>query len=195
MAQEPPAPEEKSESETTGGEETPAAEAPADPAPDPPEAETEPEATSAEPPEEPPADAEAPVTEPAPPAAGAAGLTADDKLWGLLAHLSGLVCCLVGPLIVWAVKKDQSKFVAYCALLQALTNAIVLVVVVVLQVGAISLIVMLGPIGLIIHLLQFVVGLGYAGITIMWAIQANGGATPQAPVLGDMARQWSGWEG
>jgi uncharacterized Tic20 family protein len=52
-----------------------------------------------------------------PEASAATGeLTPDDKLWGMLAHLSALVagwfgCSFLGPLIVWLIKKDQSKFV------------------------------------------------------------------------------------
>jgi uncharacterized Tic20 family protein len=46
-------------------------------------------------------------------------LTAEDRQWGLFAHLSALLGLLVGgltfigPLIVWLVKKDESKFVDY----------------------------------------------------------------------------------
>ena len=44
--------------------------------------------------------------------------TEDERMWGLIAHLSGLLASLLGglsflgPLIVWLVKKDQSPFVA-----------------------------------------------------------------------------------
>jgi uncharacterized Tic20 family protein len=44
--------------------------------------------------------------------------TADDRMWGMLAHLSSVIAILVGglsflgPLIVWIIKKDQSPFVA-----------------------------------------------------------------------------------
>src|SRR4029453_11198418 len=43
--------------------------------------------------------------------------TADERTWGLLAHLSSLIASLLGgmtflgPLIVWLIKKDQSPFV------------------------------------------------------------------------------------
>jgi uncharacterized Tic20 family protein len=48
------------------------------------------------------------------------GLTNDDRTWGMMAHLSGILAAIVtgflggwaGPLIVWLVKKDQSEFVA-----------------------------------------------------------------------------------
>jgi uncharacterized Tic20 family protein len=40
-------------------------------------------------------------------------LTDDDKLWGMLAHLSPLIGLgIIGPLIVMIMYKDKSKFVA-----------------------------------------------------------------------------------
>jgi len=36
----------------------------------------------------------------------------EDKLWAMLAHLSGLIgLSFIGPLIIWIIKKDSSVFV------------------------------------------------------------------------------------
>src|SRR6059058_2040891 len=37
--------------------------------------------------------------------------TPDDRTMALVAHLTGILTWFVGPLIVWLIKKDQSKFV------------------------------------------------------------------------------------
>jgi uncharacterized Tic20 family protein len=43
--------------------------------------------------------------------------SAEEKQWGVLAHLAGLIASLLGglsflgPLVVWLIKKDQSPFV------------------------------------------------------------------------------------
>ena len=43
--------------------------------------------------------------------------TADDRTWGMLAHLSALVAMwlggfsFLGPLVVWLVKRNQSQFI------------------------------------------------------------------------------------
>ena len=37
--------------------------------------------------------------------------TQDDKTMGMLAHLLGIVLAVLGPLIIWLMKKDQSPFV------------------------------------------------------------------------------------
>ncbi len=46
-------------------------------------------------------------------------VSADDRQWGMFAHLSALLglflggITFVGPLIIWLIKKDQSRFVDY----------------------------------------------------------------------------------
>lgn len=58
---------------------------------------------------------QAPVPEPQPapspaPAAGAEP-SKDDRTMAMLAHLLALVLGILGPLIIWLIKKDQSAFV------------------------------------------------------------------------------------
>jgi uncharacterized protein len=44
--------------------------------------------------------------------------TQDERFWGMIAHLAALAGCIVpfgnilGPLLVWLLKRDQSAFVA-----------------------------------------------------------------------------------
>jgi uncharacterized Tic20 family protein len=65
-----------------------------------------------------------PVTPPLPPdvaevssAAPAAGVpgsipsTPDDRTMAMLCHLGGILTAFIVPLIIWLIKKDQSKFV------------------------------------------------------------------------------------
>jgi uncharacterized protein len=56
-----------------------------------------------------------------PPAAPQA-LSEDERTWGMVAHFSALaffvlpvVGCVIGPLVVWAIKKDQYPFAAEAA--------------------------------------------------------------------------------
>lgn len=60
---------------------------------------------------------EQPAPNPAPDA-GTGTPSADERQWGMIAHLSALIGLLVGfmflgPLIVWLMKKDQSEYVSY----------------------------------------------------------------------------------
>ena len=43
-------------------------------------------------------------------------MTQDERTMAMLAHLLGIVTGFLGPLVIWLIKKDQSKFVAYHAL-------------------------------------------------------------------------------
>ncbi|MGB8193904.1 MAG: DUF4870 domain-containing protein, partial [Chitinophagaceae bacterium] len=38
--------------------------------------------------------------------------TSDERTMALLSHILGLVIWIIGPLIIYLVKKDESKFVA-----------------------------------------------------------------------------------
>ena len=39
------------------------------------------------------------------------GITSDEKLWALLAHLSYFVVGIIGPLVIMLVKKEESTFI------------------------------------------------------------------------------------
>ncbi len=74
---------------------------------------TEPQAE----PEVPPGEPEAPPGEPAP-APGAQGLQEGEPLWGMLCHLTALAGFIgipfgniIGPLVIWLIKKDTMPFV------------------------------------------------------------------------------------
>ena len=43
---------------------------------------------------------------------GVEAISSDERLWATLAHLSIAVAAVVGPLVIWLVKKDESPFVA-----------------------------------------------------------------------------------
>lgn len=56
------------------------------------------------------------------PSAGGAGPTQEERNWALGAHLSGLlgyvvvVGSVIGPLVIWLVKKEESEYIAEQAL-------------------------------------------------------------------------------
>src|SRR5713101_1507943 len=60
-------------------------------------------------PDAPPADSQAPP--PAHTALLPVAQTQDDKTMGMICHFLGIILGIIGPLIIWLIKKDQSKFV------------------------------------------------------------------------------------
>jgi uncharacterized Tic20 family protein len=45
------------------------------------------------------------------PASGLVPANPDEKNMGMLAHLLGIFSFFIGPLIIWLLKKDQSKYI------------------------------------------------------------------------------------
>lgn len=105
--EETPEPQEKPESETPETEETPENETPAE------------QDVSAEPPG--PVQEEPVSAEPPGPVQGGPGskeIDKDARMWAMFCHLSALaglvvpvVGCIIGPLIVWQIKKEEFPFV------------------------------------------------------------------------------------
>lgn len=116
--------------------------------------------------------------------------TQDDRLWGTLAYVLGIFVPLLAPLIIFFVKKDQSRFVAFHALQSLLMDAALLLLGIV--VGIISVILAFAHLGLVAFFLTMAVwALGFVVfvLKIIGAIKANGGQLWVAPVVGSFVRQ------
>jgi uncharacterized Tic20 family protein len=55
------------------------------------------------------------------------GISQDDRTMAMLAYVLGIFTGFLGPLVIWLIKKDQSKFVAYHGLQALLFHAVILV--------------------------------------------------------------------
>jgi uncharacterized Tic20 family protein len=111
-------------------------------------------------------DPKEPPVRPAPEGKDSSMPTSDERLWALLAHLAILVLSIIGPLIIWLVKKDESRFVEDQAK-EALNFQIS-----VLIVSLISLVTCIGP---------FVVAIGAIIYGILAAMEANKGVYYRYP--------------
>ncbi|WP_447940213.1 DUF4870 domain-containing protein [Pseudoxanthomonas mexicana] len=116
------------------------------------------------------------VTAPPPPPSGSP--SAEEKQWALFAHLSSLVGVIIpfgsvlGPLVIWLIKKDTLPFVddqGKEALNFNITVAIAFVI---------SAILMLVVIGLFLMIL---VGIAWLVLTIMATIKASNGEAYRYP--------------
>ncbi|MEZ5500829.1 MAG: DUF4870 domain-containing protein [Steroidobacteraceae bacterium] len=104
--------------------------------------------------------------------------TPDERNWGMFGHLSalcGLIIPLggiIGPLIIWATKKDQSAFIADNAR-EALNFNITVAIAAV--VGIVLTFVLIGIVVLV------VVFIGWLVLTIIAGIRASEGTVYQYP--------------
>jgi uncharacterized protein len=120
---------------------------------------------------------DAPPSEPNNPDSAPA-LTSDDRTWGMLAHLSSLIAAalggmtFLGPLIVWLIKKDQSKFVDYHGK-QALNFQINLLIYFVILIGV--SVVTFGIALIVTGPLMAALGIYALIVTIIAAVKANNG--------------------
>jgi hypothetical protein len=109
-----------------------------------------------------------------PPVPAGEPVSADDRTWGMIAHLSSLIAWLIGlpflgPLMVWILKKDQSAFVGDQAK-EALNFQIAVMIV--------SLICSITCVGL---LLLPVIAIADLILSIMAAMEANKGVYYRYP--------------
>ena len=50
--------------------------------------------------------------------------TEEEKMFAMIAQVSGCATSFLGPLVIWLIKKDQSPFVAYHAIQAGIYHAI-----------------------------------------------------------------------
>ena len=117
----------------------------------------------------PPGPAPAAASEPFPPELQSANASKDDRTWGMIGHLAALAGFvfpmgnIIGPLVVWLIKREESKFVAFhakqCMFLQIF--------------AAVVAIILLIP--LVTIPLTFLIYLGAMAYAIYGAVQVSGG--------------------
>jgi uncharacterized membrane protein len=100
-----------------------------------------------------------------------------ERLWGMLAYMLTFVGAIIPPIVLYAVKRDQSRFVAYHALQS-------------LFLGLASLTLMI----LVMHVLPRVfeplaaiLWIGNMVYTILAAVKAYDGEWYRIPIIGDWA--------
>ena len=118
-----------------------------------------------------------------PPFGGTPGISQDDKTMAMLSYILGIFTGFIGPLVLWLIKKDQSKFVAYHALQALFLHAVV-------TIGyLVSSVLIAVLVGLLTYPAFFVLGLAFS---IIAGLAANRGEWYEIPVIGKFARQSAG---
>jgi uncharacterized Tic20 family protein len=120
------------------------------------------------------------MDEPSPTTAPGAAPTENERTWGMLAHLSALVGLvfplvgnILGPLLVWLTKRDQSAFIAAHAR-EALNFNITVTLA-----GVVCLFLALIFIGFLLGMALFI---AWLVMTLVAAIRASEGAPYHYPV-------------
>jgi uncharacterized membrane protein len=115
---------------------------------------------------------------------------------GMAPNVGGLLCyvpCCIGLVfsVVAVIVEKRNRFVRFHAFQSLLLHAAAIVLGLGLFVVHTGLAFSgLGMVGLLISLLQMVVGVALLGLTIFMMIKANANEEFELPVIGPMARQW-----
>ena len=104
-------------------------------------------------------------------------ISPDDKNMALIAAILGIFTVWLGPLIIFLIKKDQSKYVAYHALQSCLIGACVFVA---------AFLLVIPVVGWLVYL---AVWIGNIVLQIQAAMAINRGEWFTAPVAGQFVRQ------
>lgn len=122
-----------------------------------------------------------------PPPPPFSGRSSDERLWGMLGHLSalsGLMTCgvgnIVGPLIVWQAKKDSLPFAAAEA--KEALNFNISWLLWGLVLGCVTAVLMLVLIGFLLLPILYLLGLVWLVLTIIAGIKAHEGRSYRYPL-------------
>lgn len=115
--------------------------------------------------------------------AHADGLSQDDRTMGMLVHLLGLLAGFLGVLILWMVKKDQSKYVDFHGR-EALNFMITMMIysIGLAAIGAVLAFFTMGIGFLLVVPVLFVIGIGQIVCEIKACIAANRGEWHRYPM-------------
>ncbi len=114
-------------------------------------------------------------------------LTQEQKTWGMIAHLSALIGFLIpfgnvlGPLVVWLIKKDTMPFVDDQGKEALNFNITVAIVVAALMIVGTVLLVIL--IGFLFYLVAAVIGIAALVFMIIGGLKANEGVSYRYPYI------------
>ncbi len=118
-----------------------------------------------------------------PPYSDASATSQEDKLMAMLSYILGAFVSFLAPLVIWLIRKDQSKFVAFHAVQALLLHAFVAVGYIISGVLTAVLI------GFLLFPVFFLFGLVFS---ILAGLAANRGVWYEVPIIAPYARQIAG---
>jgi uncharacterized protein len=120
--------------------------------------------------------------------------TQDDRLWSMLSYVLSIFTAFIAPLIVFLVKKDTSRFVAFHAMQSLIMYAGYGILGI--AIFLVSLVLgMLGPLALLalpLFIAYWILGIAIFVFTIVAAIKSFSGEWYEIPVIGKVARRQVG---
>jgi hypothetical protein len=110
---------------------------------------------------------------------------ANDRNWAMAAHILGFLTSIVGPLVIWLVKRRESRFVAFHALQALLFQAAIAI----LYYGVAENLILSTSFALLVQ--GLLVFLNF-GVSAFAAYAGHEGKVWEIPVIGPFARRREG---
>ena len=124
----------------------------------------------------------------------ASNISEEDRYMAIAACLSVFVVSVFGPLVIYFMKRSDSKFVAYYAALSMLTSLGSFLVILIGYLSVLAGIFWSGALSLLVMAaggILMLAGLGLCVLFIMGAIRAYGGKMLEVPVVSGIARRFA----
>ena len=112
----------------------------------------------------------------------------DEKTFAILAHVLAFFCCGIGGLVIWLMKKDQSRFVAENAKHALFFWLAVFAFHIGLGIVGMLVAFILPPVMLLFNAVSFLVALVHLGYAVLGAIRANEGKIFKYPIIGNYVK-------
>lgn len=112
----------------------------------------------------------------------------DEKTFAILAHVLTTFCCGIGGLVIWLMKKDQSRFVAENAKHALFFWLAVFAFQIGLGIVGVLVAFVLPPVALLFNAVSLLVMLVQVGYTVLGAIRANEGKIFKYPIIGNYVK-------
>ena len=114
---------------------------------------------------------------------------------GMAPNIAGLLCyipCCVGLVfsIVVAIVEKRSNFVRFHAFQSLLLHAAFIALGFGLGIVQVAVGMVLGPLALLVTLVQFLLGLVFVILTVFMMVKAHAGEELLLPTIGDLAKGW-----
>lgn len=118
--------------------------------------------------------------------------TQDERMMAMLSHILGIFTGFIGPLVIYLIRKDQSRYVAFHALQSLYLTVAVAVIMIVLYIAVFILSMVTLGIGALLYIPMMFLPIAPLILQVMAGVKANNGEWYEYPVVGAMARKSAG---
>ena len=120
-------------------------------------------------------------------------LSPDERMMAMLAHILAIFTGFIAPLVIYLIRKDQSRFVAFHAMQSLMLVGAYIVIMIVLYILVFIITLVTMGIGAVLYIPLMILAFVPMIFQILAGVHANNGEWYEYPVIGQMARKQVGF--